>query len=54
MTRAWWRLGGRQEKYGDKDIEMIKALIDGGTPIKDVAERWGFSRTIIYCYLKRK
>ncbi len=31
------RLGARLEKYGVKDIEMMKALIDGGTPIKDVA-----------------
>lgn len=37
------RLGGRPEKYGDKDIDMMKALIDGGTPIKDVAEKWGVS-----------
>ncbi|PUB08203.1 resolvase-like protein [Paenisporosarcina sp. OV554] len=44
------RLGGRPEKYGEKDVEMMKALIDGGTPIKDVAERWGVSRTTFYRY----
>jgi transposase len=33
---------------------MMKALIEGGTPIKDVAERWGVSRTTIYRYLERK
>ena len=32
------RLDGRPEKYGLNDIEMMKALIDGGTPIKDMAE----------------
>ncbi|MDX1699092.1 MAG: helix-turn-helix domain-containing protein, partial [Melioribacteraceae bacterium] len=42
------------EKYGVKDIEMMKNLIDGGTPIKDVAERWGVSRTTIYRYLEHK
>jgi len=53
-AKARGRLGGRPEKYGDRDIEMMKALIDGGTPIKDVAERWGVSRTTIYRYLERK
>jgi DNA invertase Pin-like site-specific DNA recombinase len=38
----------------EKDIEMMKALIEGGTPIKDGAERWGVSRTTIYRYLERK
>lgn len=53
-ARARGRLGGRPEKFGEKDIEMMKALIDGGTPIKDVAEIWGVSRTTIYRYLERK
>jgi DNA invertase Pin-like site-specific DNA recombinase len=53
-AKARGRLGGRPEKYGVKDIEMMKALIEGGTPIKDVAERWGVSRTTIYRYLERK
>jgi len=53
-AKARGRLGGRPEKYGEKDIEMMKNLIDGGTPIKDVAERWGVSRTTIYRYLERK
>ena len=42
-AKARGRLGGRPEKYGVKDIEMMKNLIDGGTPIKDVAESWGVS-----------
>jgi len=51
-AKARGRLGGRPEKYGSKDIEMMKALIESGTPIKDVAEKWGVSRTTIYRYLK--
>ena len=30
-AKARRRLGGRPEKCGDKDIEMMTALIDGGT-----------------------
>lgn len=52
--RAAARARGRPEKFGSKDIEMMKDLINGGTPIKDVAERWGVSRTTIYRYLERK
>ncbi|MFS0883091.1 recombinase family protein [Metabacillus niabensis] len=51
-AKARGRLGGRPEKYGPKDIEMMKSLIESGTPIKDVAERWGVSRTTIYRYLE--
>lgn len=47
-AKARGRLGGRPEKYGSKDIEMMKALIESETPIKDVAEKWGVSRTTIY------
>ncbi|MEK3977325.1 recombinase family protein [Psychrobacillus sp. FSL K6-2684] len=53
-AKARGRLGGRPEKYGSKDIEMMKALIESGTPIKDVAERWGVSRTTIYRYLEKQ
>jgi len=52
-ARARGRLGGRPEKYGEKDIVMMKALIDKGTPIKDVAEKWGVSRTTVYRYLEK-
>lgn len=52
-ARARGRLGGRPEKFGLKDIEMMKALIESGTPIKDVAEKWGVSRTTIYRYLEK-
>ncbi|OKL35570.1 recombinase family protein [Domibacillus mangrovi] len=53
-ARARGRLGGRPEKFGSKDIEMMKALIESGTPIKDVAEKWGISRTTIYRYLEKR
>jgi len=53
-AKAMERLDGCQEKYGLKDIDMMKALIDGGTPIKDVAERLGVSRTTIFRFLERR
>ncbi len=52
--RAAAKARGRPEKYGSKDIEMMKALIESGTPIKDVAEKWGVSRTTIYRYLEKQ
>ncbi|MCT1391938.1 helix-turn-helix domain-containing protein, partial [Peribacillus frigoritolerans] len=33
---------------------MMKSLIENGTPIKDVAEKWGVSRTTIYRYLEKQ
>lgn len=53
-ARARGRHGGRPEKYGSKDIEMMKSLIESGTPIKDVAEKCGVSRTTIYSYLEKQ
>jgi DNA invertase Pin-like site-specific DNA recombinase len=53
-ARARGRLGGRPEKFGPKDIEMMKSLIENGTPFKDVAEKWGVSRTTIYRYLEKQ
>ncbi|WLR44390.1 recombinase family protein (plasmid) [Bacillus carboniphilus] len=50
-AKARGRLGGRPGKYGPRDIEMMKSLIKNGTPITDVAEKWGVSRTTIYRYL---
>lgn len=52
-AKARGRLGGRPEKYGAKDIEMMKALIESGISIKDVAEKCGVSRTTIYHYLEK-
>lgn len=52
-ARARGRLGGRPEKLQAKDIEMLKALIQSGTSIQDVAKKWGVSRTTIYRYLEK-
>lgn len=52
-ARARGRLGGRPKKLHAKDIEMLKALVDNGTSIKDVAKRWEVSRTTIYRYLEK-
>lgn len=53
-AKARGRLGGRPQKLTQKDIEMIKALINNGTTIKDVAKKWGVSRTTIYRYLNKE
>ncbi|MFK4903457.1 recombinase family protein [Lactococcus petauri] len=52
-ARARGRLGGRPEKFTDKDIELLKTLIYSGTPIKNIADSWGVSRTTIYRYLNK-
>jgi DNA invertase Pin-like site-specific DNA recombinase len=52
-ARARGRLGGRPEKLSKKDIEMLKTLVANGTPIKDIAQMWGISRTTIYRYLEK-
>ena len=52
-ARSRGRLGGRPEKFTDKDIEMLKTLVANGTPIKDISEMWGVSRTTIYRYLNK-
>jgi DNA invertase Pin-like site-specific DNA recombinase len=53
-ARARGRLGGRPEKLGKKEVEMLKTLVSNGTPIKDVAEMFGISRTTVYRYLEKK
>lgn len=52
-ARSRGRLGGRPEKLGKKDIEILKTLVANGTPIKDIAQMWGLSRTTIYRYLEK-
>ena len=47
------RFGGRPEKLRKSDLELMKTLIDNGTPIKTIAERWNVSRTTIYRYLNK-
>lgn len=52
-ARARGRFGGRPEKLSKSDLELMKTLIDNGTPIKTIAERWNVSRTTIYHYLTK-
>lgn len=52
-ARARGRFGGRPEKLSKSDLELMKTLVDNGTPIKTIAERWNVSRTTIYRYLNK-
>ncbi|MHA6059467.1 helix-turn-helix domain-containing protein, partial [Enterococcus mundtii] len=52
-ARARGRFGGRPEKLTSQDLELLKTLVDNGTPIKTIAERWNVSRTTIYRYLDK-
>ncbi|RCF80326.1 helix-turn-helix domain-containing protein, partial [Enterococcus faecium] len=52
-ARARGRFGGRPEKLSEQDLELLKTLVDSGTPIKTIAERWNVSRTTIYRYLAK-
>ncbi|NMP59748.1 helix-turn-helix domain-containing protein, partial [Enterococcus mundtii] len=52
-ARARGRFGGRPEKLTSQDLELLKTLVDNGTPIKTIAERWNVSRTTIYRYLSK-
>ena len=52
-ARARGRFGGCPEKLTKQDLELLKTLVDSGTPIKTIAERWHVSRTTIYRYLDK-
>ncbi|KMK76300.1 recombinase family protein [Alkalihalobacillus pseudalcaliphilus] len=52
-ARSRGRLGGRPEKFTEKDIAMLKTLVANGTPIKDIAKMWNISRTTVYRYLNK-
>lgn len=52
-ARARGRFGGRPEKLTNQDLELLKTLVDSGTPIKTIAERWHVSRITIYRYLSK-
>lgn len=52
-ARARGRFGGRPEKLSVKDLELLKTLVDSGTPIKTVADKWNVSRTTVYRYLNK-
>lgn len=52
-ARARGRTGGRPPKIGAKEIREINVLLaDPHTTIKDVATRYGVSRTTIYKHIK--
>ncbi|NBA63609.1 recombinase family protein [Enterococcus mundtii] len=53
MSGARGRFGGRPEKLTKQDLDLLKTLLDSGTPIKTIAERWNVSRTTIYRYLDK-
>lgn len=51
-ARARGRVGGRKPKLGDKERREIKALYDAKTvPVRDIADRYGISRTTLYKHL---
>ncbi|PFG87332.1 resolvase, partial [Lactococcus lactis] len=52
-ARARGRLGGRPEKFSERDIMLLKTLVESGTPIKSIADSWGVSRTMIYRYINK-
>jgi DNA invertase Pin-like site-specific DNA recombinase len=52
-AKARGRFGGRPEKLTLQDLELLKTLVDNGTPIKTIAEKWDVSRTTIYRYLDK-
>lgn len=48
-ARARGRVGGRKPKLGEKEIREIKALLaDPAAQVKDIAARYGVSRTTLY------
>ncbi|MFZ2122033.1 MAG: recombinase family protein [Rhodoferax sp.] len=48
-ARARGRIGGRKPKLNEKQIREIKALLaDPAAQVKDIAARYGISRTTLY------
>ncbi|MHA4119986.1 recombinase family protein, partial [Bacillus cereus] len=52
-ARARGRFGGRPEKLGEKEQQMIQTLVSKKTPIKDIAQILKISRTTVYRYLHK-
>ncbi|GAA3313783.1 hypothetical protein GCM10020331_004710 [Ectobacillus funiculus] len=47
-ARTRGRFGGRTETLDNKELEMLRTLTANGTPIKDIAQMLGTSRTTVY------
>ena len=52
-ARARGRFGGRPEKLGEKEQQMIQTLVSKKTSIKDIAQILKISRTTVYRYLQK-
>ncbi|UYX55719.1 recombinase family protein (plasmid) [Bacillus thuringiensis] len=52
-ARARGRFGGRPEKLGEKEQQMIQTLASKKTPIKDIAQILKIYRTTVYRYLQK-
>jgi len=50
-ARARGRVGGRPDKLKKDDIKLVKTLADNKIPIKNIAQKFGVSRTTVYRYL---
>ncbi len=43
----------QQYQWRNKDVKLLKTLVESGTPIKSIADSWGVSRTTIYRYINK-
>jgi DNA invertase Pin-like site-specific DNA recombinase len=48
------KLGRRPEKFGNKEVEMMKTLAQNGTPIKDIALMFETTRVTVYRYINKQ
>jgi DNA invertase Pin-like site-specific DNA recombinase len=51
-ARARGRLGGRQYKLTEKQIEIVQQLYAAKTPMKEICQTLGISRATFYRYVK--
>ncbi|AZJ24470.1 DNA invertase (plasmid) [Bacillus wiedmannii bv. thuringiensis] len=51
-ARARGQFGGRPEKLGEKEQQMVQTLVSKKTPIKDIAQILKIFRAKVYCYLQ--
>ena len=43
----------QQYQWRNKDVKILKTLVESGTPIKSIVDSWGVSRTTIYRYINK-